>query len=126
MLYSIDIDYDEIEKENIKYKIENFLNEKITIFNENYNFDYIFKNKNIFIKIIINKFHFYDYDFQFFKKSSINYYNKILKNKNNKNVIYIFINFLKNQLYFYKYEIQNADNNNKNNKILLNNFINVI
>ena len=126
MLYSIDIDYDKIEKENIKYKIENFFNEKIIIFNENYNFDYILKNKNIFIKIIINKFHFYDYDFQFFKKSSINYYNKILKNKNNKNVIYIFINFLKNQLYFYKYEIQNADNNNKNHKILLNNFINVI
>ena len=126
MLYSIDIDYDKIEKENIKYKIENFLNEKIIIFNENYNFDYILKNKNIFIKIIINKFKFTDYDFQFFKKSSINYYNKILKNKNNKNVIYIFINFLKNQLYFYKYEIQNADNNNKTHKILLNNFINVI
>ena len=50
MLYSIDIDYDEIEKENIKYKIENFFNEKIIIFNENYNFDYILKNKNIFIK----------------------------------------------------------------------------
>ena len=126
MLYSIDIDYDEIEKENIKYKIEKFFNEKIVIFNENYNFDYILKNKHIFIKIIINKFKFTDYDFQFFKKSSINYYNKILKNKNNKNVIYIFINFLKNQLYFYKYEIQNADNNNINHKILLNNFINVI
>ena len=126
MLYSIDIDYDKIEKENIKYKIEKFFNEKIVIFNENYNFDYILKNNHIFIKIIINKFKYTDYDFQFFKKSSINYYNKILKNKNNKNVIYIFINFLKNQLYFYKYEIQNADNNNKNNKILLNNFINVI
>ena len=106
MLYSIDIDYDEIEKENIKYKIEKFFNENIVIFNENYNFDYILKNKNIFIKIIINKFHFYDYDFHFFKKSIINSYNKILKNKNNKNEIYIFINFLKNQLYFYKYEIQ--------------------
>ena len=70
MLYSIDIDYDKIEKENIKYKIEKFFNEKILIFNENYNFDYILKNKHI--KIIINKFHFYDYDFQFFKKSLIN------------------------------------------------------
>ena len=29
MLYSIDIDYDEIEKQNIKNKIEKFFNKKI-------------------------------------------------------------------------------------------------
>ena len=41
MLYSIDIDYDEIEKNHIKNKIEEFFNKKIEIFNENSNFDYI-------------------------------------------------------------------------------------
>ena len=126
MMYSIDIDYDKIEFENIKHKIESYFNDKIINYSENSNFDYVLKNKNnIFIKIYNNKYKFSDYDFHNFKKSLINSYNKLIKNRNIKNEIYILLNFLKNDLYLFKYENQNA-NNNKLHKILLNNFINII
>lgn len=127
MLYSIDIDYDKIEFEIIKHKIELYFNDEIIKYNsENQIFDYFLKNNNnILIKIYNNKYKFSGYDHFNFKKADINVYNKLIKNRNIKNQIFIFTNFLNNDLYLYKYEKQNADNK-KLHKIFLNNFINII
>ena len=104
MLYQIDVDYG-LENERIcQSKIENFFNEKIIKLDYYNNFDFSNSDNTIMIELKSRRCKINDYADTMINISKIHIAKKLSKNKDKKNQIYFFFYYLKNELYYWKYD----------------------
>ena len=114
MLYQIDVDYGLENERNCQSKIENFFNEKIIKLDYYNDFDFTNKNNNLLIELKSRRCKIDEYEDTMISISKINKAKKIIKNKNTKIDIYFFFYYIKDELYYWKYDekiILRIDNN---------------
>ena len=114
MLYQIDVDYG-LENERIcQSKIENFFNEKLNKLDYYNDFDFSNSDNTIMIELKSRRCSINEYNDTMLSISKINKAKKLSKNKNKNIQIYFFFYYLKNELYYWKYNekiILRIDNN---------------
>ena len=114
MLYQIDVNYG-LENEKICFeKIQNFFNneklEKLDYYND---FDFT-NNNNLLIELKSRRCKITDYSDTMISISKINKAKKLIKNKDKKIEIYFFFYYIKDELFYWKYDdktILRVDNN---------------
>ena len=104
MLYQIDVDYG-LENEILcKSKIEQFFNQKLNKLDYYNDFDFTNNNNNLLIELKSRRCKINDYSDTMISISKINKAKKLIKNKDKKIEIYFFFYYLKNELYYWKYD----------------------
>ena len=114
MLYQIDVDYGLQNEIICQSKIENFFNEKLQKMDYYNDFDFTNNNNNLLIELKSRRCKITDYSDTMISISKINKAKKIIKNKSKNVEIYFFFYYLKNDLYYWKYDekiILRIDNN---------------
>ena len=103
MLYQIDVDYGLQNEIICQSKIEKFFNEKLQKLDYYNDFDFT-NNNNLLIELKSRRCKLTDYSDTMISISKINKAHKIRKNKNKHIQIYFFFYYLKNDLYYWKYD----------------------
>ena len=114
MLYQIDVDYG-LENEILcQSKIEQFFNQKLNKLDYYNDFDFTNDNNNLLIELKSRRCFINDYSDSMISISKINKAKKLSKNKNKNIQIYFFFYYIKDELYYWKYDdkiILRIDNN---------------
>ena len=104
MLYQIDVDYG-LQNEKLCFeKIEKFFDEKIVKLDYYNNFDFSNSDNTIMIELKSRRCTINEYNDTMISISKINKAKKLIKNKNKNIQIYFFFYYIKNDLYYWKYD----------------------
>ena len=104
MLYQIDVDYGFENEKICQIKIEQYFNQKLNKLDYYNDFDFTNNNNNLLIELKSRRCKITDYSDTMISISKINKAKKIIKNKNTNIDIYFFFYYIKDELYYWKFD----------------------